>query len=73
MSEVKVKKNSLERALKTLKKKVAREGTLKDVYERQHYEKPSVKKYRKKRLAKHVAKLVAQENKDNRSKVWAIS
>ncbi len=69
MSEVTVKGNSLERALKVLKKKVAREGTLKDVYERQFYEKPSVKKYKKKRLAKHVAKLASQEDRYYRSKV----
>ena len=69
MSEVKVKGNSLERALKTLKKKVAREGTLKGVYERQFYDKPSVKKYRKKRRAKYIAKLISQEDRDYRSKV----
>ncbi len=69
MSEVKVKGNSLERALKVLKKKLLREGTLKEVYERQYYEKPSVKKYKKKCLAKHVAALTAQEDKENRQKV----
>ena len=69
MSEVKVRGNSLERALKTLKKKMLREGVLKKVYEKQFYEKPSVKKYRKKRLAKHVARLVSEENKDASFKV----
>ncbi len=69
MSEVKVKGNSVERALKVLKKRMLREGTLKELYERQYYEKPSVKKYRKKCLAKHVAKLQAEENREYRSKV----
>ena len=61
MSEVKVKGNALERALKTLKKKMLREGVLKEVYERQAYEKPSVKKY--------VARLASEENENRRSKV----
>jgi small subunit ribosomal protein S21 len=69
MSEVKVKGNALDRALKILKKKMSREGTLKELYERQHFVKPSAKKYKKKKLAKYVSKLVSEEDRDYRSKV----
>ncbi|KPK41537.1 MAG: 30S ribosomal protein S21 [Omnitrophica WOR_2 bacterium SM23_29] len=49
MPMVEVKRNEpLERALRRLKKKIEREGILKAVRARKHYEKPSVKKKRKK-------------------------
>lgn len=38
---------SLERALRRLKRKIEREGTLKQLKERKHYEKPSERKRRK--------------------------
>lgn len=38
---------SLERALKRFKKKIEREGVLKQLKARKHYEKPSEKKRRK--------------------------
>ena len=69
MSEVTVRGNSLDRALKVLKRKIAREGTLKEVYDRQHFVKPSLKKYKKKKLAKYVAKLTAEEDRESRSRV----
>jgi small subunit ribosomal protein S21 len=37
----------LEKALRRLKKKIEREGILKAIRARKHYEKPSVKKKRK--------------------------
>lgn len=39
----------LERALRRFKKKIEREGILKQLKARKHYEKPSVKKKRKSR------------------------
>ncbi|MBU0651079.1 30S ribosomal protein S21 [bacterium] len=43
-----VRKNeSIEKALRRFKKKLDKEGTLKILRERQHYEKPSQKKRRK--------------------------
>jgi len=49
MPMVEIKRNEpLERALRRLKKKIEREGILKAVRARKHYEKPSVKKKRKK-------------------------
>jgi len=47
-SEVKVKKGeSVDRALRRLKKKLDREGTMREVRAGRHYEKPSEKKRRK--------------------------
>jgi len=42
----------LERALRRFKKKIEREGTLKQLKTRRHYEKPSEKKRRKLRASK---------------------
>lgn len=48
MPFVEVRENEpLEKALRRLKKKVEREGILKAVRERKHYEKPSVRRRRK--------------------------
>jgi small subunit ribosomal protein S21 len=50
MTEVKIKKGEpVDRALRRLKKKLDKEGTLKDLRNRRHYEKPSEVK---RRLAK---------------------
>jgi small subunit ribosomal protein S21 len=59
--EVVVRNGNLEKAMRVLKKKIQREGLLKDLKERQYYSKPSEKKREakkrgiantKKRLAK---------------------
>ncbi|MFM2081904.1 MAG: ribosomal protein, partial [Verrucomicrobiota bacterium] len=48
MSEIKLKKGEpVDKALRRLKKKVDREGTLKDVRARRTFEKPSARKRRK--------------------------
>ena len=58
MIEVKVKKGEpVERALRRLKKKMSREGVLREVRERRYKEKPSKKKYRKMQRAKYAAKM----------------
>lgn len=41
----------LERALRRFKKKIEREGVLRQLKERKHYEKPSERKRRKQRAA----------------------
>ena len=52
MSKVDVGPNEpLERALRRFKKKIEREGTLKTLSERKHYEKPSEIRRRKNRQA----------------------
>jgi len=53
LSEVKIEDGeSLESALKRFKKKVQKAGILTEVRRREHYEKPSVKKKRKRAQAR---------------------
>ena len=59
MTQVEVNANeSLEKALRRFKKKIEREGILKDLKARKHYEKPSVIKRRKVRAARAKARKV---------------
>ena len=46
--EVTVKDNNIEQALRSLKKKMQREGLYKEMKLRKHYEKPSLRKAREK-------------------------
>ena len=53
-TEIRVKKGEpIERALRRLKKKLDKEGTLKDLRNRRHYEKPSEVKRREKQRRRH--------------------
>ena len=65
--EVRVKNNNVEKAMRQLKKKVMKDGLLKELKQRQLYEKPSLKKQRlKKESIKRVNKLRRlQERLDN--------
>jgi len=56
------KRISLDRALKILKRKLTKEGTIKEVRNRRFFEKKSTKEYRKKKNAKYAAKMQAKEN-----------
>ena len=47
MLEVKVRNNNVEKAIRQLKKKVMKDGLLKELKRRQLYEKPTVKRQRK--------------------------
>jgi len=49
--EIKVVGNDVEGAIKLLKRKIQRDGLLRDLKERRFYEKPSVKTKRKQREA----------------------
>ncbi|MCC5843304.1 MAG: 30S ribosomal protein S21 [Verrucomicrobia bacterium] len=52
-TEVKLKKGeSVDRAMRRLKKKLDKEGTLRELRNRSHYEKPSEKKRRKQARAR---------------------
>ena len=62
MIEVEVRDGHVERALRILKRKLDREGTIKEIRGRRSYEKPSDKRYRKKKKAKYVAKMESKEN-----------
>ncbi len=50
--EVKVFDNQLEKALKDLKRKLAKEGIMKELKRRRFYEKPSLKKKTKQKEAR---------------------
>ncbi len=53
MSEIKIRDNeSLENALRRFKRKCARAGVLKEARQREHYEKPSVKRKKKAEAAR---------------------
>lgn len=61
LTEIKLKKGEpVEKALRRLKKKIDREGTLKIVRDHRHYEKPSVRKRRKMKVARFSAMLAAR-------------
>jgi small subunit ribosomal protein S21 len=49
--DIKVHGNDVERALKSLKRQLQKEGLFKEIKQRSFYEKPSVKEKRKKREA----------------------
>lgn len=44
MVQVSVRENDVEKALRSLKKKLQREGIFKEMKERRHYKKPSIKR-----------------------------
>ncbi len=61
MTEIKLKKGEpIEKALRRLKKKIDREGTLRTVRSHRHYEKPSEKRRRKEKVAAFTAMLKAR-------------
>tara|TARA_B100001123_G_scaffold401842_1_gene488943 strand:- start:172 stop:462 length:291 start_codon:yes stop_codon:yes gene_type:complete len=61
MTEIKLRKGEpVERALRRLKKKVDREGTIKDIRSRRAFEKPSERKRRKMKASKFQAMLDAR-------------
>ena len=69
MSEVKVYDDQLEKALKILKRKLAQDGTFKEIKKRRFYEKPCVKKKRKRQeAAKRRAKASKKSAKGCRNK-----
>lgn len=50
--EIKVHGNQVEKALKVFKRKLARDGVLKDIKRLRYYEKPSIRRKRKLKEAK---------------------
>jgi small subunit ribosomal protein S21 len=50
--DIKIYGNDIERALKTLKRQLQKEGLFKEIKKRSFYEKPSEKKKRKQREAR---------------------
>lgn len=61
--QVTVKDNNIEQALRSLKKKMQREGLYKEMKLRKHYEKPSLRKAREKEESiRRVRKLKRRNN-----------
>ena len=61
--QVTVKDNNIEQALRSLKKKMQREGLYKEMKLRKHYEKPSLRKAREKEESiRRVRKLQRRNN-----------
>ncbi len=61
MTEIKLKKGEpIDKALRRLKKRLDREGTLKEVRAHRHYEKPSERSRRKMKVARFNAMLSAR-------------
>jgi small subunit ribosomal protein S21 len=61
MTEIRLKKGeSVEKVLRRLKKKLDREGTLRTVRNRRHFEKPSERRRRKQKIARFSAMLAAR-------------
>ena len=61
LTEIRLKKGEpVDKALRRLKKKIDREGTLKIVRGHRHYEKPSEKRRRKQKAARFSAMLTAR-------------
>mgnify|MGYP001451141375 CR=1 FL=1 len=64
MPEIKIKSGeSLDHALRRLKKKVDSEGIVKELKKRSHYEKPSARRKHNKQAAKYRAKMKAKHDK----------
>tara|TARA_Y100001960_G_C14462407_1_gene722716 strand:+ start:335 stop:535 length:201 start_codon:yes stop_codon:yes gene_type:complete len=62
--EVTVKDNNIEQALRSLKKKMQREGLYKEMKLRKHYEKPSLKKARQKEESIRRIRKLKRKNND---------
>jgi len=61
LTEIKLKKGEpVDRALRRLKKKIDREGSLKAVRDNRRFEKPSAKRRRKEKVARFSAMLAAR-------------
>jgi len=61
LTEIKLKKGEpVDRALRRLKKKIDREGTLKAVRDNRRFEKPSARRRRKEKVARFSAMLAAR-------------
>jgi len=61
LTEIRLKKGeAVEKALRRLKKRVDREGTLREVRNHRHFEKPSEKRRRKLKVARFNAMLSAR-------------
>ena len=62
--EVPVKDNNIEQALRTLKKRMQREGLFREMKLRKHYEKPSLRRAREKEETIRRSRKLKRRNND---------
>ena len=62
--EVNVKDNNIEQALRSLKKRMQREGLFREMKLRKHYEKPSLRKAREKEESIRRSRKLKRRNND---------
>ena len=62
--EVTVKDNNIEQALRTLKKRMQREGLFREMKLRKHYEKPSLRRAREKEESIRRSRKLKRRNND---------
>ena len=62
--EVTVKDNNIEQALRSLKKRMQREGLFREMKLRRHYEKPSLRKAREKEESIRRSRKLQRKNND---------
>ena len=62
--EVPVKDNNIEQALRTLKKRMQREGLFREMKLRKHYEKPSLRRAREKEESIRRSRKLKRRNND---------
>ena len=62
--EVTVKDNNIEKALRSLKKRMQREGLFREMKLRKHYEKPSLRKAREKEESIRRSRKLKRRNND---------
>jgi len=62
--EVNVKDNNIEQALRTLKKRMQREGLFREMKLRKHYEKPSLRRAREKEESIRRSRKLKRRNND---------
>ena len=58
--EVQVRNNNVEKAIRVLKKQIQKDGLMRELRQRQYYEKPTLKRQRK---LKESLRRVAKENR----------
>ena len=58
--EVQVRNNNVEKAIRVFKKKIQKDGLMRELRQRQYYEKPTLKRQRK---LKESLRRVAKENR----------
>jgi small subunit ribosomal protein S21 len=67
--KIDVRDNNVEQAIRVLKKKMQREGLLREMRQREHYEKPSEKRAREKAEGIRRARKLARKKADRESGV----